>query len=74
MWLVVAAYALLLYTSLSAPAYARAHQYLGAAMLAAYASHWPIAQACALAAAGIMLAIFPIRRGERWALGTSFAM
>ncbi|MFZ2086036.1 MAG: hypothetical protein WAU92_16185, partial [Candidatus Sulfotelmatobacter sp.] len=52
----------------------RAHQYLGAAMLAAYASPWPIAQACALAAAGIKLASFPIRRGERWALGTSFAM
>jgi len=74
--LVVAAYALLLYTSLAAPAYARAHPQLGVSMLAEYASPWPVALACALAVAvaGIMLALIPIRRGERWALWTSLAM
>ena len=72
--LVVLAYALLLYTSLAAPAYARAHQYLGPVMLSEYAGPWPVALACALAVAGIALAIIPVRRGERWALWTSLAL
>jgi hypothetical protein len=65
---VVAAYALLIYMSLAAPAYARAHQYLGPAMLAEFAAPWPVALACAMAVAGIVLALVPLRRGERWAL------
>src|SRR5712692_1337658 len=69
--LVVAAYALLLLTALAAPAYARAHPHLDTALLAEYASPWPVALACALAVVGIMLAIVPIRRGERCALWTS---
>jgi hypothetical protein len=72
--LVVLTYALLLYMSLAAPAYARAHPHLDPAMLAAYAAPWPVALACALAVAGIVLALVPIRRGERWALWTSLAM
>ena len=46
--LVVAAYALLLYTSLTGPAYARAHPHLDAALLAQYAGSWPIALASAV--------------------------
>jgi len=38
--------ALLLYTSLAAPGYARAHRYLSLAMLAEYAAPWPVALAC----------------------------
>ncbi len=72
--LVLVAYALLLYTSLAAPAYARAHPHLDPAMLAAYAAPWPVALACTVVFAGIMLALVPVRRGERWALWTSFAM
>lgn len=71
--LVVAAYALLLYTSLAAPAYARAHPLIDKAILAEYAAPWPMALACALAVVGILLALIPIRRGERWALWTSLA-
>ena len=71
--LVVAAYALLLYTSLAAPAYARAHPHMDKAMLAEYAAPWPVALACALAVVGILLALIPIRRGERWAVWTSLA-
>jgi hypothetical protein len=71
---VVTAYAALLYTSLAVPAYARAHPHLDPAMLAAYAAPWPVALACALGAAGIMLALVPLRRGEHWALWTSLAM
>jgi len=66
--LLVAAYALVLYTSLAAPAYAHAHQRLGAAVLAAYAAPWPVALASALALNGLVLALIPIRRGERWAI------
>jgi hypothetical protein len=71
---IVVAYALLLYTSLAAPAYARAHANLGSAMLAEYAGPWPVALGCALATAGIVLAVIPIRRGEMWAIVLSAAM
>jgi hypothetical protein len=70
---VASAYALLLYASLAAPAYARAHLQLGPALLAEYAAPWPVTLACALSATGIMLALIPIRRGERWGRWTSFA-
>lgn len=69
--MVVAAYALLLYTSLAAPAYARAHPHLGAAQLAEYAGPWPVALASSVAVIGIILALIPIRSGERWAIWTS---
>ncbi len=71
--LVVAAYVLLLYMSLAAPAHARAHPHMDKAMLAEYAAPWPVALACALAIVGVLLALIPIRRGERWALWTSLA-
>lgn len=36
-------------------------------MLAQYAAPWPVALASAVVVAGIMLALVPLRRGERWA-------
>jgi hypothetical protein len=69
--LIVAAYVLLLYTSLAAPMYARAHPAVDRALLAEYAATWPVTLACALAVVGILLALIPIRRGERWAVWTS---
>jgi nicotinamide riboside transporter PnuC len=72
--LIVLAYAMLLITSLSAPGYAHSHPQLGTAMIAEYASAWPVALACALVVAGVMLALIPIRRGERWALWTTLAI
>ncbi len=56
----VVAYALLLYTSLAAPAYAREHRHLDPVMLAQYAAPWPVALACAVAVAGIVLALVPL--------------
>jgi len=70
----VVACALLLYSSLAAPAYAREHRHLDPVMLAQYAAPWPVALACAVAVAGIVLAIVSLRRGERWSLWTSLAM
>ena len=70
----VLAYALLLYMSLAAPAYARAHQDLGPAMLAAYAAPWPAALGCTVAVSGIVLALIPLHRGERWAVWVLLAM
>jgi hypothetical protein len=72
--LVLAAYALLVYIALSAPLYARAHPHLDPALLAQYASPWPVALACSLALIGIMLALIPLRRGERWALWTQLSI
>jgi len=72
--LVVAAYTVLLYTALAAPFYARAHPHLDQAMLAQYAAPWPVALGGAVAVAGIVLTLVPIRRGERWAWWTSLGM
>jgi nicotinamide riboside transporter PnuC len=72
--LVVAANALLIYISLATPAYARAHPHLDPAIVAEYAGPWPMALGCALAVAGIMLAVVPLRRGERWALWTQLSV
>ena len=69
----VAAYGLLLYTSLAAPAFARAHLQMDKAMLAEYAAPWPVALAFVLAVVGILLALIPIHRGELWAKWTSLA-
>jgi len=69
--LVVLAYALLTYMSLTAPAHARAHPHLDPVMVAAYASPWSIALTGGLAIMGIMLALVPVRRGEAWAVWTS---
>jgi hypothetical protein len=73
-WLVVLAYAVLLYSSLAAHAYGRAHAHPGPTVLAEFSSPWPMALGCAVAVAGIVLALIPIRRGERWAIWTSLAM
>jgi hypothetical protein len=43
-------------------------------MLGQYAGPWPVALGCAIALAGIMLALVPIRGGERWAWWTSLAL
>jgi cytochrome bd-type quinol oxidase subunit 2 len=72
--LVVAAYVLLLYLSLFTPLYAREHPYLDPVLAGEFASTWPVALACAIALAGIVLALVPLRRGERWALWTQLAI
>ena len=72
--LVVVTYALLLFMALTSPGYARSHPHLDPVMIAAYASPWPVALTCALVVAGTMLALIPLRRGERWAFWTSLAM
>jgi hypothetical protein len=72
--LLVLAYVVLLYTTLAAPAYARAHSHLDPVLLATYASPWPVALATVVALTGIVLALIPIRRGERWAALLSLAM
>lgn len=72
-WLLVAAYAIFLYSSISAPFYARAHQHMDPAMVAEYSAPWPVALMGSLGLIGIILALIPIRRGERWAMFTSAA-
>src|SRR5262249_53433884 len=54
--------------------YARAHPHLDARILGQYAGAWPVALGCAVAFAGIMLAIVPIWRGERWGWLTSLVI
>jgi hypothetical protein len=71
--LIVLSYALLLYFSLASPSYAHAHPQMAARMLARYSDWWPVALGSALAIGNIVLALIPIRRGERWALLSSLA-
>ncbi len=72
--LLVFAYVILLYTAVTAPLYARAHANLDPAFLAAYAAPWPVALTCLIALTGVVLALIPIRRGDRWASWTSAAI
>ena len=65
--LIVIAYGLLLYVAVSAPAFAHAHPQLGPTLIQ-YAGPWPVALVGAVALLGLGLALFPIRRGERWAV------
>lgn len=66
--LLVLGWLLLLYTALGAPAYARAHAHmLDARMIGAYADPWPVALTSTIAFFGVVLAMGPVRRGERWA-------
>ena len=65
---------LLVFIAVSAPFYAKTHPHLDPALLAQYAAPWPVALACSLALMGIMLALIPLRRGERWSLWTSLAI
>jgi hypothetical protein len=71
--LIVVAYVLLFYTAVTAPPYAKAHPHLGVALLSEYAAPWPVTLTCVLAGIGVILAVVPIRRGERWAIWTSAA-
>jgi hypothetical protein len=71
--LLIVSYALFAYGSLGAIPYAHAHPHLSATVLAQYGSPWPVALGCSIAIMGIMLALVPIRRGERWAMWTSLA-
>jgi len=68
--LTATAYLLLLYTALAAPAFARSHSHLDPSMLAAYAAPWPVAMTSVFALTGIVLALIPLRRGEKWAVWT----
>lgn len=42
-----------------------------ALLVAAYAAPWPVAMGWALALNGLVLALIPIRRGEKWAIWLS---
>ena len=64
-WLIAVAYAIFLYIAISAPAYAHAHPHLDATMHAEYSAPWPVALTGSLGLVGIVLALIPIRRGER---------
>jgi hypothetical protein len=72
--LITAAYALLLYMSLGARFYTGGHHHLDPAMQAEYGAPWPVALGSVVALTGIVLALVPIRRGERWAMWTALMM
>jgi hypothetical protein len=70
---ILLANALLIFIALSAPSYAQSHPHIDATLRAEYGTAWPVALICTLALIGIVLALIPIRRGERWAIWTSLA-
>jgi hypothetical protein len=69
--LLILAYAIFFYIAISAPAYARAHPRIDAQVRGAFAAPWPLALTSVFALTGIVLALIPIRAGERWAMWTS---
>jgi hypothetical protein len=69
--LLVVAHAIFIYIAISAPAYVHAHPQLDAEVRGAFAAPWPLALTCVFAFTGIVLALIPIRAGERWAMWTS---
>src|SRR5437660_2495745 len=70
-WFAGAAYVLALCTWLAAPAYARVNAQPGPPILAEYAGPWPVFVACGLTLNGLVLALIPVRRGEKWAIWLS---
>lgn len=70
----MAAYALLLLTALAAPHGTGHSHHLDPAFTAQYAGPWPVALCGVVALAGIVLALLPLRHGERWAWWTLLAM
>ncbi|HET9399579.1 MAG TPA: hypothetical protein VFO34_01400 [Candidatus Acidoferrales bacterium] len=67
----VIAYAIFFYIAISAPPYARAHPQLAPELRAAYSAPWPLALTYVFAFSGVVLALIPIRAGQRWAIWTS---
>jgi hypothetical protein len=73
-WLLFSAYIIFLCIAISAPAFATyARQHPGMQPLPEYSKPWPAALMGSLGVSGIVLTLIPIRRGERWAMFTSFA-
>ena len=69
--LLVAGYVSALCIWLAAPAYARVNAQPGTPIFAEYAGPWPVLVACALTLNGLVLALIPVRRGEKWAIWLS---
>jgi hypothetical protein len=69
--MIVMAYALLIVTAVAAAFFARAHSHLDAVRVAGYAEPWPVTLVVVVGLVGTVLALIPIRRGERWAIVTS---
>jgi len=71
--LIVLANLVLVFIALTSPGYARAAPNMDPVMRGAYASPWTLALTAVLALFGFVLALVPIRRGERWAGWTLIA-
>jgi hypothetical protein len=67
----IVAYAIFFYIAISAPAYAHAHPQIVAEVRSAFAAPWPLALTGVFGFTGIVLALIPIRSGQRWAMWTS---
>lgn len=67
----VSAYALLMTTAVLGRVFGREHSHLDPVQLAGYAEPWPVTLVIVFGLVGIVLALIPVRRGERWAIATS---
>lgn len=72
-WLVVTAYVGLLWTTSARTIDLRTHSHVSGAMSSEYDAPWPVILGSVVSGIGIVLALVPIRRGESWAVWTSFA-
>jgi hypothetical protein len=69
-WLIALGFGALAYSSLGGSMWAHSHPE-AAHQFAQYVGTWPASLGASLAVVGIVLALGPIRRGERWAATTT---
>jgi len=69
--MIVVAYALLVATAVLGRLFGREHSHLDPVQLAGYVEPWPVTLVIVFGLVGMVLALIPVRRGERWAIATS---
>jgi hypothetical protein len=69
--MIVIAYALLIATAVLGRLFDREHSHLDPVQVAGYVEPWPVTLLIVFGLVGIVLALIPVRRGERWAIATS---
>ena len=69
--MIVIAYALLMTTAVLGRLFDRKQSHLDPVQVAGYVEPWPVTLVIVFGLVGIVLALIPVRRGERWAIATS---
>jgi len=69
--LVIAAWSLFAFSAVASAMHSSSHSHMDVQLDVEFTRPWPVALSVALAMLGIVVALVPLRRGERWALWSS---